>query len=253
MGIIDALHEFCSSWRLNDQAQEKLIGLSREAMMVLLNDFAPKVEPGGDVNGKFFVFVRGVEQRIGSGLSNNVAPTSMMPQRKRMREDWEQDAWSMGHVGANAWMPPRAGMQMARADDPVQLFINKWGLNEDSVELITSLPPQAMDVVLREFSPRGEDGDWNGKFIKFAANVQRRVGGGSSHQGFSQRLHDPLEDFIASWNLNGDAQAKLRQLALHPAALEIVMAEFKAPAGDKHVDGMFIRFASSVQKRLGLI
>merc|ERR1712187_385746 len=80
----------------------------------------------------------------------------------------------------------------------------------------------------------------------------RRVSGGSNHPASGKPLNDPLEDFIVSWNLNGDAQAKLRQLALHPAALEIVMSEFKAPPGDRHVDGMFIRFASSVQKRLGI-
>merc|ERR1712217_821498 len=194
------------------------------------------------------------EQRIGSAMSNNVAPTSGMPQRKRMREEWEQGAWSMGLNDASALMPPGVSMPVvrARANDPVQTFINNWGLNEDSVRMIESMSPEAMGVVLHEFSPRGEDGDWNGKFIKFAANVMRRVSGGSNHPALGKRSNDPLDDFIVSWNLNGDAQAKLRQLALHPAALEIVMSEFKAPPGDTEVNGMFIRFSSSVQKRLGL-
>eukprot|EP00931_Biecheleriopsis_adriatica_P091391 TRINITY_DN65274_c0_g1_i1.p1 TRINITY_DN65274_c0_g1~~TRINITY_DN65274_c0_g1_i1.p1 ORF type:complete len:250 (-),score=52.70 TRINITY_DN65274_c0_g1_i1:284-1033(-) len=249
MGIIDDLYEFCTRWSLNDQAQDKLISLSREVMMVLVRDFSPKVEPGGDVNGKFFVFARGIEQRIGSAVSNNVAPTSAMPQRKRIREDWEQDA--------SAWMQGRVAVPMvaasAPADDPVQTFINQWGLNEDSVRVIESMPPEVVEVVVRDFSPRGEDGDWNGKFIKFAANVMKRLVPGSGHKGKGKGLNDPLDNFIMRWNLNGDGQAKLRQLALHPTALEIVMSEFKAPPGDREVNGMFIRFASSVQKRLGLI
>ena len=79
------------------------------------------------------------------------------------------------------------------------------------------------------------------------------MGGGGSHPAAGKRLKDPLEEFIIGWNLNGDAQAKLRQVALHPAALEIVMSQFKAPPGDTEVNGMFIKFASSVQKRLGLL
>merc|ERR1712061_977667 len=110
----------------------------------------------------------------------------------------------MGQKGAIARMP--GGMAMpqiaarVQAGDPVQTFINNWGLNEDSVRVIESMPPEAVEVVVREFSPRGQDGDWNGKFIKFAANILKRVSGGWSHPAAGKRLKDPLEDFIIGWN-----------------------------------------------------
>merc|ERR1712216_460897 len=120
------------------------------------------------------------------------------------------------------------------------------------------------------FSPGPHIAEVSGKFIMFAASVEKAhagkagpcgVAGGkaSKGDGFAKGgkaaskgaksgkapmwSEDPITAFIRHWNLNEDGQAKMWRLS--PEVQQTVMASFSPPPNLTDVNGKFIMFASS--------
>jgi len=60
------------------------------------------------------------------------------------------------------------------AQDPVKAFVARWHLNKDSVQKIHQLSAEQLHIMMTQFNPPLDNSDLNGKFISFAASVQRR-------------------------------------------------------------------------------
>lgn len=132
-------------------------------------------------------------------------------------------------------------------DDDVVSFILRWNLNDDAQAKLMKLSPAAREHVVNEFNAPEGMTEVNGRLIKFANTIDKQFGGGSgggvAKHGSSE---DELVNFSAQWNLNEDAQNKLRKLSPHVQT--IVMNSFNPKAPEEHVNGKFIMFASSVEK-----
>lgn len=238
---------------------DRITRLTPSALEVVLREFAPGgVAPGADVNGKFINFAskvnaRGQQEAGQQPKPRRPGPANLGHAIKINLASPANHGWSGG------WSPAEAPAVLAAAAeqmqvmgmpsvDDIQNFIDKWGLNEDSIQKIQKLSPAALKVVIQEFAPHGESHDWNGKFILFASQVEKGIMGGTSPSIRKMGYQNELQAFAMRWNLNADAQAKLNQL--NPTELQIVLTDFKAPQTATQVDGMFIKFAGSVQKRL---
>merc|ERR1712173_113852 len=116
------------------------------------------------------------------------------------------------------------------------------GLNADAVDKIYRLSPGALQIVMKEFNPKGDGDDHTGKFISFAAKVEQSQRNGAPA---AQTYMDPLQAFCASWNLNEDAYVKLQRL--QPDVRGVVMQDFSATPGktSKEVSALLIGFANS--------
>jgi len=60
--------------------------------------------------------------------------------------------------------------------------VAKWNLNKDSQHKLNSIPLEAQDVVMQQFSPPGGAAP-DGKFIMFANSICKRIGGKGGDKG----------------------------------------------------------------------
>jgi hypothetical protein len=239
---------FILKWNLNEDAQSKLMSLSPSARRIVIDKFNPP-EGMAEVNGKLIKFA--------AGIANAEKQTQPAQQEESELDVLEEDV--------------------------IVEFIMKWNLNEDAQNKLRRLTPEAQRVVISTFDPpvaNPEAPEVNGKFIMFAASVEKaRMG---QHMSAQQAYAYPsassngwtgarapqggygapaasagsevidesqIIEFIERWNLNEDAQTKLRRL--NPFVLGIVMSTFDPPVADPampEVNGKFIVFASSVEK-----
>jgi len=277
----DPIHAFCSTWGLNDDAHQKLLSLSPAAQQIVMKEFSPK-EAASELSGKFIMFASSVQKRVQntpaapmlqiqpktysmthSPMQAAQASWNAMPQWEKPQKGMSKGQWADGRQFTAAPSPLGAmkgqqkgsvGGEWSRSQKPTlgahsgvddaasTAFCNTWNLNEDAQLKLMSLSPSAQEIVMQQFKPPGGASEVSGKFIMFAASVQKRV------EAQGPPPVDPLIAFCNHWGLNGDAHQKLLNLA--PEAQEIVMREFGPPAGATETSGLFIVFASSVQKRL---
>lgn len=266
----EALTTFVLQYNLNEDAQAKLLKLAPDVQATVMQEFRPP--PGAaeamGVNGKLIMFASSVDKRMrgyqphGKGCGGKVVPPSYQQQPA-----WEQQHMAAPHdlmsaesqhavgvkrQGLNDWaddMAPKKGkgkssstgwsadIPAPEAEAHIHFFCQQWALNEDAMQRLQRLPPAALEVVLRDFQPQGEQGlgaDWNGKLIVFASKVEQTF------------RNDPMAAFVGRWNLNQDAQAKLWQL--DQLALDTVLSQFRPPPGAADVNGMLIMFANSIAK-----
>lgn len=130
----DRVTSFIQRWNLNEDAQRKLYSLSPPQLQVVLNDFKPPPDQTADCNGKFIMF------------ANSIVKNQLV---------WQQQTFDANF-------------------DQVALFIQKWNLNADSQAKLKQLTPEQLQIVLNDFRPPlHQSQEVNGKFIKFAASIQR--------------------------------------------------------------------------------
>jgi len=181
----------------------------------------------------------------------------------------------MGKGSKSMWMPP---------ENPETSFLNYWGLGDDAQNKLWKLSPTVRETVMREFNPKGSQGDVTGKFIMFAASIEKAnpgaavmssspwagggkasvqaqvtdkgkgkggpwpsVGGkGRQPQGYDLVSEAEVAGFINYWALNADAQAKLWSLS--PEAQRTVIDKFSPDPNMAEVSGKFIMFAASMER-----
>lgn len=161
---LTALQAFVTKWELNEDALRRIASLSPVSLQVVLREFDPPgVEPGTNVNGKFIAFATSVDtkQRSQSGGGSRPHPLAVL---------------ALAKGGLNVPQQPVADMNTVPDLAELQLFVNKWGLNDVSIAAMGQLSPAALRMLLQEFVPEGESEDWNGMFQLFVAQVQSRLG-----------------------------------------------------------------------------
>lgn len=215
----EELWEFVTRWSLNSDAQEKLFGLTPGAVEIVLEKFAPP-EGAAEVSGKFIMFANSIQR--------GPPPSGARSQ------------------AAHAAPGGASGSRATGAFDPLQAFVDYWGLNADAQSKLWTLPPDVQQQVMAGFAPAAAPGmtDFSGKFIMYASSMMRPMGGKGKGKAKSM---DPLTAFCAHWGLNADAQNKL--WTLPPHIQQKVIAEFApAPAPGMGADfsGKFIMYAQSM-------
>uniref|UniRef100_A0A7S2QM25 Uncharacterized protein n=1 Tax=Zooxanthella nutricula TaxID=1333877 RepID=A0A7S2QM25_9DINO len=96
----------------------------------------------------------------------------------------------MGNGPKRARVDDFPGLHDDPTTDPrVAAFVGHWNLNKDAATKLMSLTPYARELAMREFAPKGQPQDangWSGKFIVFAANVQKKGGGKGGGKGYGK-------------------------------------------------------------------
>mmetsp|Transcript_9689 Transcript_9689/g.27312 ORF Transcript_9689/g.27312 Transcript_9689/m.27312 type:complete len:603 (-) Transcript_9689:92-1900(-) len=125
--------------------------------------------------------------------------------------------------------------------DPVQQFVEQWGLDAGSAAFLQALPEEVRLKVMLGFHPHGDTVNLQGRLQAFARGVLARatVGGpgGGQHSG-------PVAAFAAHWGLGGSSVALLETLPVE--TLQRVLSEFKPPDGTFNIDGRLQGFVKSV-------
>lgn len=148
----------------------------------------------------------------------------------------------------------------AQDSDPIERFCQEWILNEDARRKLLQLTPDEQQVVMQGFKPDPSIIEVSGKFISFAASVQKARRNTSNIHSAAVQYANPsaswqkthsgpvgvLEAFCKHWSLNADAQAKLLKLA--PEVRQLVMDGFSPPPHIAEVSGKFISFANSIER-----
>jgi len=85
----------------------------------------------------------------------------------------------VAQAALNCERPRAMAMAMAarQQEGALAAFCLHWGLNADAEGKLRGLVPEAAEAVMREFMPPSEIAEVSGKFIMFAASVEKRVKG----------------------------------------------------------------------------
>uniref|UniRef100_A0A7S1W647 Uncharacterized protein n=1 Tax=Alexandrium catenella TaxID=2925 RepID=A0A7S1W647_ALECA len=122
--------------------------------------------------------------------------------------------------------------------DPLEAFAKRWGLNEDAMRWLRSMPVDQQSEAMAAFAPTPDTRNTSARFISFAKGkmAQQEVG---AMQAAS--VANVLERFCQSWGLNEDAMARLRDLP--PELQQETMCSFAPPPGTRDSSAKFIAFA----------
>lgn len=123
--------------------------------------------------------------------------------------------------------------QKGIAVDEVSSFVQRWGLQEDSIPLLRGLQPEILSRVMREFRPNEETMNVEGRFRAFVRSVSASV-----------LQVDPIIQFAQKWSLDEDSVQFLRKLPLD--VLQRVLTGFTPHADTTNMGGRLRAFAKSV-------
>lgn len=195
MGEVEDLmlvEDFVLRWGLDHTASQLLSSLMPDVQERVLKDFRP-VEGTRDVNGRLRAFIKSVSSSA-------------------------EDHSRHGHFA------PQGG---------VVTFAQRWGLQEDCVQFLHSLPPEVLGRVMREFRPNGETMNVSGRLRAFARSVSA-----------SMLQADAVSQFAQKWGLEEDSVQFLRTLPSD--VLQRVLTGFTPKADTNNIGGRLRAFTKSV-------
>mmetsp|Transcript_110342 Transcript_110342/g.311241 ORF Transcript_110342/g.311241 Transcript_110342/m.311241 type:complete len:649 (+) Transcript_110342:61-2007(+) len=118
----------------------------------------------------------------------------------------------------------------ARPSEDVH-FVERWGLGEEALQLLASLPPNVKDAVIYKFDGTGtKDGNVMGRLKGYVASQLRRAGVSMLPSPCGGGLISAADDetqiqaFLKRWNLGENAASLLRNVA--PDVLSNVLMNF---------------------------
>jgi len=131
----------------------------------------------------------------------------------------------------------------------IAFFCEQWGLNQNSKDLLFSLPPNAQIDVMSEFRPKTYNAgdDVNNLFRSFVAKISRETGGDRrapiGGPRTSSKSGSTIE-FCKRWDLSRDTRAILEQLPADVA--DGIMNDFAPKNPDtKYINEKFVNFINS--------
>jgi len=127
--------------------------------------------------------------------------------------------------------------------DAIQAFVERWGLDARSHQIMLELDEDTRMRVVTEFEPRGDTRNPSGKFMAFVKTV---VSGQGRSLPKAQPAQDPQAQFLAQWGLAGQPAAANILERLQPAVRARVMAEFLPGQDTGNMLGKLSGFAASV-------
>jgi hypothetical protein len=131
--LSDPFERFAKKWGINAEAMEQLRDLPEDVATETMAAFSPPV---------------GAKDRSGT-LVKFIAKQTRKVETPRKADHDARD------------IDP---------DDPFEQFVQKFGLNEDSVERLHNLPPDLLDEALETFNPPAGTRDMNAKLEYFISN-----------------------------------------------------------------------------------
>jgi len=197
-----ALDDFAQKWDLNTDAFQMLRELPVEAADLAMATFKPGPNTQ-DISRKFMSFARG---KKGGG-------------KKPPHEDNQWSSQQQKH--------------------PVDIFAEKWGLHQPSVDRLVELPIEHQEEIMAKFAPPPDTRDYNGRFISFLKNF-KATPAGFAKRG-RQEVSSDADRFGQSWGLSDEAMQVLLDLA--EDLQHEVMSSFKPPAV-KDISRTFIAYAT---------
>eukprot|EP00930_Biecheleria_cincta_P066580 TRINITY_DN5274_c0_g1_i1.p1 TRINITY_DN5274_c0_g1~~TRINITY_DN5274_c0_g1_i1.p1 ORF type:complete len:428 (-),score=74.69 TRINITY_DN5274_c0_g1_i1:81-1364(-) len=204
------LQPFVDAWGLDAASVAVLEQLPSSALQEVVSGFAPKPDTK-DVNGLF--------RKYAESIHAATVQTALGRAEKPCKEQRHFETKTAA----------------ARRTASLQGFVDKWGLDEASVDILMELAPTAMEEVLKGFAPKPGTKDVNGLFQKYALSIHK-----------FQVENDNVQSFVDHWGLDASSVAVLEQLA--PETLQEVLAGFAPKPGTKDYNGLFKKYAESIHR-----
>merc|ERR1719253_2231229 len=100
--------------------------------------------------------------------------------RPHVAAHWPQQNFQVQHQAFQQWAPAQPLMVQPPDEAQVDSFIAQWGLDDGCKKLLTELPADVQEEVMRKFCPKGEVRNPRGRFVayvwKFIEDVGRKRG-----------------------------------------------------------------------------
>eukprot|EP00397_Hematodinium_sp_SG-2012_P027680 GEMP01029100.1.p1 GENE.GEMP01029100.1~~GEMP01029100.1.p1 ORF type:complete len:505 (+),score=87.05 GEMP01029100.1:213-1727(+) len=175
--------DFFNSYGLNETSQNALLALPVELQAEVLVNFRPR-DTTRDANSLFLAFIK---SRTSSRFPQLSAALTQTRSKKPAFFAPPQPTISMMFpqqpIGAAFTMvDPSVAAAYAQMNQPVMVpltadqFAMAWSLNEISLNLLRSMPPNLQADVMQNFQPRDPTRDVNGVFLSFAKSRMQTSG-----------------------------------------------------------------------------
>lgn len=230
---------FTDHWGLDPESRDFLLGLPLKVREAIMDGFAPPPNTR-NIDGKLRAFARKTAEQLGH---HEVGPPS--------------------HRGAPGPLrAPVNGRAAHRVADPVEKFVDSWGLDEFSLQLLRQQPRELLDDVMANFAPPTDTRNVN---ARLAAYIKRRISE-TSQDSYQQpeplslpvRAYTPrgprksldfqLRDFADRWGIDEDAFHMLQQLQHN--VLETVLNSFDPPANTNNVNAKLNAFVRTTKEKV---
>lgn len=126
------------------------------------------------------------------------------------------------------------------ASDPQRSFVQRWGLDDGCVKVLSDLPPHEQEEVMSTFAPGEEIRNRSAFFMRFVRNRHLP-------QPLAQSdPNDPLAAFVAKWGLDDTAIRCLYEL---PLDTQVDVLDTFNPGGEiRNVSALFMKYVRTRQE-----
>mmetsp|Transcript_51376 Transcript_51376/g.94973 ORF Transcript_51376/g.94973 Transcript_51376/m.94973 type:complete len:528 (+) Transcript_51376:88-1671(+) len=213
--IAPELGDFCAKWNLDTAGVAWLHSLPVEVLKVVLVQFEPKEDTQNTI-GKLKAFARSVQARLPA--MNAAIATAPWHENGNARAD---------PIGAD-----------------LVTFAQQWSLDEATVQQLRAYPADVQATVVKNFHPKGEIHNINGKCLAFA----RSIGMGTQHQQ-KHYGNTAVDGFCNWWQLDDSTRAFMWTLS--EDVRRTVMQQFDPAPGTRDIAGRLKQFARSLTMQGG--
>lgn len=276
-GESEKLQGFAEHWGLNDIARRKLCSIPIEEQEQVIREFNPGPNTR-DVSGKLMGFIKAKSRRRPVHDDHAIGPIESFCQRWSLNEeamvrlgelspelqdeiianfaprDTSRDANPIFHsylksIVRKTGTGHRTGGHAQ--PNPLNVFAERWGLNQEAMQLLWEMPIDLQDELMSTFDPREGTRDMSSKFISFVKSKlkpQNRAPAEVSSPRAPPRptsirpsAHaSPLEEFAEKWQLSAEAFDQLR--ALTRPLQDEAMRSFSPGPNTRDVNAKFMAY-----------
>lgn len=133
------------------------------------------------------------------------------------------------------------------AGDAFGDFVETWGFDESSVQMLRSQPLALVEDVIANFAPDPNTRNVNAKLYAF---VKAKQAGGTQALRPQPIPENALQQFAQTWSLDESAVLMLRKLP--PDICAGVLADFNPPAETQNVNAKLSAFVRGRMEKVGL-
>eukprot|EP00928_Gymnodinium_smaydae_P053153 TRINITY_DN37208_c0_g1_i1.p1 TRINITY_DN37208_c0_g1~~TRINITY_DN37208_c0_g1_i1.p1 ORF type:complete len:741 (-),score=182.96 TRINITY_DN37208_c0_g1_i1:78-2300(-) len=215
--------DFAEKWMLSEDAINRLRQLPKKVQEEVMATFNPPADTR-DSTGKFISYMKMVKNR-------------MMPACKFYADGFckKGATCEFSHDGAGG-------------ADPVSEFGRHWGLDDQAVDRLRSLPPLQQADCMLTFNARRDSANMSSAFMSY---VSKRYGTGAGGGGGrwadgwddSNQANAAYREFQRTWGLNDESMSLL--VSLPRDTQDDIMTNFNPKHSANEYNGIFMSFAKS--------
>jgi len=244
----DEVAEFVASWGFDVRVEDRLRQLTPDQQAIVLQEFNPGAQTM-NINGKLTAFIRSVEASVDNGFNEEQAVEE--DSIDLFAKEWNLDDGAINSLKALSpemqdrvmadFNPPPgtrniaakftsfiraktsatdqpvpaqmyAGSKRKREEDPVDVFVQKYCLDEAAESLVRELPEGLQADVMRDFHPRSDTFNFSGKLHAFVRKRLEEGHEGRQRGSYVSQSRDPIPEFCDKWGLDDGSEALLRSL-----------------------------------------